>query len=174
VQEKGFDLLLTALASIRDRFPHADLAIAGKGPEEPSLRMLARELGLERAVLFAGYVERPAALFSGATLFVLPSRHEGVPNALLEAAATGLPLVSTPASGGVVDMLCHQPGTWIAEGISAAALTAAIQTALGAIRPGQRFAHAFLEPFSFSRAIRAYEDLIDGTLSSSAVAGLQH
>ena len=54
---------------------------------------------------FAGYVEQPAEYFAGASLFVLSSRHEGMPNAMLEAAAAGLPLVALPASDGVADLL---------------------------------------------------------------------
>jgi glycosyltransferase involved in cell wall biosynthesis len=82
-------------------------------------------------------------LLPEATLFVLPSRHEGMPNALLEAAAAGLPLVATPASGGVVDLLRGRPGAWLAKEISAKALAVAIIAALEAIRPGERFSQEF-------------------------------
>jgi glycosyltransferase involved in cell wall biosynthesis len=85
--EKGFDLLLEALAAVRGRFPHADLIVAGTGREETALKSLCRSLGLEAAVIFAGQVDHPYAFFPGATLFVLSSRYEGMPNALLEAAA---------------------------------------------------------------------------------------
>jgi len=162
--EKGFDLLLDALAAVRKRFPTACLVIAGTGDEEAGLRAQCRRLDLESAVEFAGHVDQPAALFSAATAFVLPSRHEGMPNALLEAAAGGLPLVATPASQGIVDLLDGQPGVWLAKEVSAPALTAALIQALGALPPGVRFAHRFVDGFQSSRALAAYEMLLDEVL----------
>ena len=143
-QEKGFDLLLRAFATVRHSFPHADLVIAGVGPEETALHSQCRELGLDAAVRFAGHLRRPFAFFPGATLFVLSSRHEGMPNALLEAAAGALPLVALPASEGVVDLLRNQPGAWLAPDISAPALAISLLDALQSLQPGQRFSHSFL------------------------------
>jgi glycosyltransferase involved in cell wall biosynthesis len=143
-QEKGFDLLLKAMVAVRERFPEVKLTLAGAGQEETALKSLSGELGLETAVRFAGYVDRPYTFFREATLFVLPSRHEGMPNALLEAAAAGLPLVATPACGGVVDLLRGRPGAWLAKEISSEALAATIIEALEAIRPGERFSQDFL------------------------------
>ncbi len=163
-QEKGFDLLLRALVIVREWFPYADLAIAGAGPKEMVLKAQCSELGLEAAVRFVGYVERPTAYFSGATVFVLSSRHEGLPNALLEAAAGGLPIVALPASEGVVELLRAQRGTWLAKEISSAALAECLLTALNVLRPGERFEHELIQEFRIDRAIQAYEDLIDETL----------
>jgi glycosyltransferase involved in cell wall biosynthesis len=142
--EKGFDLLLKAMVAVREQFPEVSLILAGAGQEETALKSLSGELGLETAVRFDGHVDRPYALFPDATLFVLPSRHEGMPNALLEAAAAGLPLVATPASGGVVELLRGRTGAWLAKEISAEALAATILAALKTIRPGERFSHDFL------------------------------
>jgi glycosyltransferase involved in cell wall biosynthesis len=162
--EKGFDLLLRALASVRTQFSHANLLIAGSGPEEAALKALSHALGLDSTVRFAGHIDRPWTLFPAATLFVLPSRHEGLPNALLEAAAGGLPIVALPASGGVADLLRGQPGVWLATKISAEALATSLLAALGALRQGERFAHPFVEIFRMDRALQAYESLIDRTL----------
>ncbi len=133
--EKGFDLLLRALAVVRTQFPHADLLIAGAGAEEWELKAQARSLGLESAVRFAGHLDKPYGCFPGATLFVLSSRHEGMPNALLEAVAAGLPVVALPSSGGVVDLLRGRPGAWLAVEISAAALADSLLAALEILRP---------------------------------------
>ncbi|MGP8175538.1 MAG: glycosyltransferase [Terracidiphilus sp.] len=166
-REKGFDLLLRALVTVREQFPQADLVIAGAGPEEAVLKALCSDLGLETAVRFAGYVDRPAAYFSGASAFVLSSRHEGLPNALLEAAAGGLPIVALPASEGVADLLRGQPGAWLAPEVSASALASTLLAALQVLGPGERFAHAFIQEFRLDRAIHAYEDLIDSVLKES-------
>jgi glycosyltransferase involved in cell wall biosynthesis len=163
-REKGFDLLLEALVRIRAKFSTADLLIVGTGVEEARLKAERSRLGLDDAVRFVGHQDCPWSYFGGATVFVLSSRHEGMPNALLEAAAAGLPLVTTPASGGVVELLGLQPGAWLAEGISAEALVAALLCALRSLRPGERFAHGFMDGFKMDRAIKEYEQVIDGCL----------
>ncbi len=163
-REKGFDLLIHALVAVREQFPQADLVIAGAGLEEAALKSLSCKLGLESAVHFPGYVDHPSAFFPGASLFVLSSRHEGLPNALLEAAAGGLPLVATPASKGLSDLLRAQDGVWLADEITANALASSLIAALNTLSPGQRFPHPFVEQFSLNRAICAYEDLIDSSL----------
>jgi glycosyltransferase involved in cell wall biosynthesis len=165
-REKGFDLLLRALVLVRTHFPDARLLIAGAGPEETALKAACSALGLESAVRFAGHLASPWPYFPATTLFVLPSRHEGLPNALLEAAAAGLPMVAMPASGGVVELLRGQPGVWLASEISAEALAASLLAALEALRPGERFPHAFVEEFRIGPAIEAYERLIDLTIAA--------
>jgi glycosyltransferase involved in cell wall biosynthesis len=155
---------LQAFFKVRERLPCADLVIAGSGPEETALKAQCRKLGMEAAVRFPGYVDSPAVCFSEATLFVLSSRHEGLPNALLEAAAGGLPIVALPASDGLVEMLHGQSGAWLASEISSTALTDSLLTALELLRLGERFAHSFIEEFRIDRAIPAYENLIDAAL----------
>lgn len=145
-REKGFDLLIEALAVVRERFPDADLTIVGDGREESALKLLCHTLGLESAVRFAGHIDRPYAYFAGATLFVLSSRYEGMPNALLEAAAAGLPLVATPASGGVVDLLQRRRGIWLTTEITVHALAKTVIGALEELQPAQRFEHEFFSP----------------------------
>jgi glycosyltransferase involved in cell wall biosynthesis len=160
--EKGFDLLLRAFASLLSEFPELRLRIAGVGPEEKSLRALCGELNLEERVVFAGFMKEP---FRGAQIFVLSSRFEGMPNALLEAAAYGLPIVATPCSEGVVELLRGEPGVWLAAAVSADALSNSMRSALVALETGQRFEHEFMEPFRFERAIEAYERVIDEELA---------
>ncbi len=162
-REKGFDLLLQAMATLKTRFPTADLAIAGAGPEEAALRAQCQGLGLDSAVRFPGHLHAPAEYFPGASLFVVSSRHEGLPNALLEAAAGGMPIAALPASEGMVNLLSGKPGVWLASEISASALADSLIAALGTLQPGERFPHAWIEEFRLERAVQAYEDLIDVT-----------
>jgi glycosyltransferase involved in cell wall biosynthesis len=168
--EKGYDLLLRTMVSVRREFPQASLLIAGEGPEEAALKALSHELGLDTTVHFAGHIDRPWTLFPTATLFVLPSRHEGLPNALLEAAAAGLPIVALPVSGGVAELLRDQRGVWLASTISEEALAASLLAALRALRPGERFIHPFVEVFRTDLAIQAYERLIDQTLKRNRIS----
>jgi len=162
--EKGFDLLLHAFASLRIKFPGAELTILGTGPESEALTELCTSLRLQQQVRFCGYVSHPEQFFPGATLFVLPSRREGLPNALLEAAAGGLPLVALPASEGVVNLLAGKHGAWLGTEVSSRALIDALLDSLASIRPGQRFPHTWVEHFRMDCAIRGYEGLIDEML----------
>jgi glycosyltransferase involved in cell wall biosynthesis len=141
--EKGFDLLLQSLVLVRAVFPTASLTILGVGSQESALKSLAESLGLAEAVRFAGRVDPPYRYYPGATLFVLSSRHDAMPNALLEAAAAGLPIVATPASGGLADLLRNHNGAWLASNVTASALAAALVSALETLHSGQRFDHAF-------------------------------
>lgn len=159
--EKGIDLLLEAFAGVLGKFPNAHLEIAGQGSCMSSLQAQCKHLEIEEQVRFLGNVANPASLFCGASLFVLSSRHEAMPNALLEAAAAGLPIVALPASQGLVELLSDRPGIWLAREISAIALENALFGALSSIRPGQRFLHGWIEPFDLKNAIPAYEDVID-------------
>jgi len=162
--EKGFDLLLQALAIVRWQVPGADAMIAGSGPEADLLKLQCRMLGLEKAVRFAGQVDDPVVFFPGATAFVLSSRHEGLPNAMLEAAAAGLPIVALPSSEGITELLDGQPGAWLASAISAEALAATLQAGLRQFATQPRFEHEFIQPFQLESAIAAFEDLIDAKL----------
>lgn len=166
--EKGFDLLLQAMAMIRREIPDARLSMLGSGGEESALKAQCRALEIESAVNFAGHVAQPWSWFPDSTLFVLSSHHEGMPNAMLEAAAAGLPIVAVPSSGGVVELLHGQPGVWLASEISAEALAASLLSALHSLRPGERFMHAFVDQFRKDRAIKAYEELIDQTLHAQS------
>ena len=165
--EKGFDLLLRATALLRYEFRSADLAILGAGHEEERLRALTRKLALERSVRFAGHVPEPEDWYPGASVFVLSSLREGVPNALLEAAAAGLPIVATPADGGLPELLEGKEGVWLADDISAAALERAIVCALTALRVGETFRHSWIEEFRTERAIPRFEALIDTILAGA-------
>jgi glycosyltransferase involved in cell wall biosynthesis len=99
--EKGLDVLLRAIASLRDRGINLDLALAGDGPSRPQLETLARQLALSDRVRFLGHVphERVPEVLAGLDIFAMPSTWEGFGVSALEAAATSLPVVASNIHG---------------------------------------------------------------------------
>lgn len=124
VPHKGFDLLLRAYAIAN---PSADLLLAGDGPEAERLAALVRELGIADRVRLLGQIsgERKVSLYRSARFLVCPSRREPFGNVILEAMASGLPVVATDVGGNsemvtpeVSGLLCvpESPGA-LAEAI---------------------------------------------------------
>lgn len=96
---KGFDLLLKAFALVRQQLPSARLTIWGEGSKRLELESLCEALGLVGYVQFPGITKDIAKVLAEADLFVQSSRWEGFGNALCEAMAVGLPVISTNCSG---------------------------------------------------------------------------
>ncbi|AJC71445.1 glycosyl transferase family 1 [Thermococcus guaymasensis DSM 11113] len=99
IPEKGVDLLLKVLVKVKEELPDVRAVIVGDGPERGRLELIARNLGLEKNVLFMGFLpyERVIALMKASKVFVLPSRREGFGMVVLEAMACGLPVVTLNA-----------------------------------------------------------------------------
>jgi glycosyltransferase involved in cell wall biosynthesis len=108
--QKGQDVLLKAWRTVQEHIPAARLILAGDGPLRRQLERLAADLGVSDSVEFAGLVGDVRALLAAADGFVLPSRYEGMSNALLEAMATGLPCVATRVSGSEEVIVDGQSG----------------------------------------------------------------
>jgi glycosyltransferase involved in cell wall biosynthesis len=107
---KGHDVAIEALARLRARDHRYHLTLLGDGRTQPELRALAARLHVSDAVEFRGHVssaEEVRSALEEADLIVVPSRSEGLPRALLEGMATGLPAVAT-AVGGIVELLSPQ------------------------------------------------------------------
>lgn len=102
VKEKGVYQLIEAVALMKDEFPKLTLVMGGDGPEMDGLQAKAQALGVTDQVKFPGYLRRreKAAVFDAATIFVFPSYYwEGLPNAVLEAMGSGLPILANPIAG---------------------------------------------------------------------------
>lgn len=97
--QKGFDLLLPAVARLKEDFPALALLLVGQGPQEAELRRLALRLGLKESVCFAGERSETTAIVANLAAYVQPSRYEGMPNALMEAMAAGVPCVASAVDG---------------------------------------------------------------------------
>ncbi len=123
IPKKGVATSLRAFAIFKKDNPGAEFFIAGKGPLQSELEMLAGGLGILRDVHFVGFLPQPKLLklYASSHLFLHPSEispnqdQEGVPNSVLEAMATGLPVVAT-RHGGIPEAVDHgRTGFLVAE-----------------------------------------------------------
>jgi glycosyltransferase involved in cell wall biosynthesis len=103
-EEKGYDTWLGAAAALRDRKVSVTLVSVGWGPLQDAVVSEAQRSGLDGRVRFLGRRSDALELVAGADIFVLPSHHEGMPVALMEAMSLGTPVVAT-AVGGVPDIV---------------------------------------------------------------------
>jgi glycosyltransferase involved in cell wall biosynthesis len=97
--QKNIPTLLSAAAVLRRRFPGITVVIAGDGPERSSLEGICRRLGVEKNVFFLGERHDIPELLNVMQVFVLPSRWEGLPYALLEAGAAKKPVAAAAVDG---------------------------------------------------------------------------
>lgn len=137
--QKGFDLLLAALAALPADGAAPRLVLAGDGPERASLvREIARR-GLAERVALLGERGDIAGLMSAADLVVLPSRREGLPYVALEALALERPVVAT-AAGGIPELIVDRKTGWLAEPGSVRSLADALGRALAEPERGAELA----------------------------------
>jgi glycosyltransferase involved in cell wall biosynthesis len=185
--EKNIDFLVRMLARLRASVPDVLLVIAGEGPAERHLRELVARLGLERSVLFLGYMDRRSELpdcYSGADAFVFASRTETQGLVLLEALAQGTPVIST-AIMGTIDVLHGAGGAVIVdeqEDAFAAAVAAVLRDpgrratlAASAVADAARWSSRALAQrlVSLYEALHAARPAI-GAAPASALAGEAH
>jgi glycosyltransferase involved in cell wall biosynthesis len=116
--EKGIDVLLKAWAKVAALHSTPKLIIAGQGPLGSELKKLCKDLGLADCVKFVGSIPNVNEQLINADLFVLPSRTEGLSNALLEAMSHGLPCIATNVGGnfelfGENEQVKITPGTFV-------------------------------------------------------------
>ncbi len=124
--QKGFDLLLRAMAGVRAAGVAARLTIVGVGELESELRAQAEQLGIADAVDLVGFQEQPERYFAHADVFVLSSRYEGMPNVVLEALACGLPIVAFDCPHGVSEIVRHDVNGRLLPAEDVSALTATL------------------------------------------------
>ncbi len=102
---KGHDHLIRCFCKVREKLPEARLLLVGEGDKKKDIADLARSLGVGDHVIFAGFQENPYRLLSRSDVFVLSSHYEGFPNALLEAMACRVPIISTDCLSGPRELL---------------------------------------------------------------------
>ena len=162
IDRKAVDVLIGAFGELDRQENHCRLTILGDGPERGRLEQLCREHDVADRVEFRGAVptEEVRDAYRQAQLFVTPAVEEGHSNAMLEAMASGLPIVATPAAGGE---LIRDNGTIVDPGCRQA-----LRSAIASYRrdPDLRRRHGaasrrMAESMTWESTARAYRELYD-------------
>jgi len=175
IREKGFDLAITAFASVASDFPTARLLLVGDGPERSHLEQQVRDLGLSDRIEFFGWVasEQMEGIFARATIVIVPSRgQDAFPVVALEAARMGRPVVAARV-GGLPESVVHGETGLVVDAEDAAALARATALLLDHPETTLRMSHAAREravaAFGSERYADAYERIYERC--SPATAG---
>ena len=157
---KDYGTLLAALAELVRRGREFQAVLVGDGPDRAMLESRSRELGLESRVRFLGERADVEPLLAAMDVFVLSSREEGIPNALLEAMAAGRPSVVTDV-GGNREVLTDGDTGWIVPARSPGPLADALEAVLSrpeeALRRGNRAREVTLEQRGIGVMVRRHE-----------------
>jgi glycosyltransferase involved in cell wall biosynthesis len=157
--------LLRAVADLAERRRSVRVAIVGAGPLEAGLRRLASELGVEERVDFLGFREDVEAIYGASRVFVLTSAFEGLPIAMLEAMAVGLPPI-VPEVGEIGGFIRHGENGLLFRAGDVRALAAQLDTVLGDSSMSQALGAAAVERINKTASIQAvatqYRELFSG------------
>jgi glycosyltransferase involved in cell wall biosynthesis len=164
--EKDIPTLLDAFARLHQARPHSRLLLAGDGPDRARLQALVAQHGLQAVVQLPGRVAQPMAWMARADVFVLASQYEGFGNVLVEALASGVPVVSTDCPVGPREILQDgRYGRLVPVGDVAALALAMGQALDQGAQPAGAQAHA--QQFTEARACAAYRALFDSLLNKA-------
>jgi glycosyltransferase involved in cell wall biosynthesis len=171
VPVKNQDLLLHAFAEVRRRVPNAQLVIVGDGPERERLLQLIDELGLRGAAHLPGEHRDVASLLRAFSVFALPSKAEGTSMSVLEAMASGVPVVASAVGGTPALLDDGQCGVLIPPN-DRSALADALVALLGDPDRRSRLAAAAraraVNAYGEARVVEQYEALYAGIADRSA------
>lgn len=161
--EKGMDVLIEAFVLVHKQLPETELVLIGDGAERRKLEDAVGRHGLGNCVMFLGTRDDVPALLETVDIFVLPSRSEGLPLALLEAMAAGLPIVATGV-GGVPEAIADGETGLLVPPEAVGAMSDAI-IRLGRNTDlrrslGRAAADVFSKRYEFSRMADSYESLM--------------
>jgi len=170
VPVKGYDVLVSAMQRIASQVPQLFCLIVGEGESKEGLSGQIRQAGLKDRVCLVGYYDRDSAMsiLKSSDLFVMPSRYEGTPIALLEAAALARPILAS-ATGGIPELVQHQEHAFLVppgdpEALARGLLKLTLDREY-ATRLGQRAQQRIHEKFNLESQVnatwQAYQKALD-------------
>ncbi len=127
--EKGHSVLIDAFALVHKKYANARLRLLGGGGQDVKLKQQVHDLGLEDVIEFCGFGNDVPGFLGTLDVYVLPSKSEAQPLGLMEAIASGLPVVAT-AVGGVPKIVQSTDSGWLCEPNDAEALFGAMELAI--------------------------------------------
>src|SRR5215469_3594157 len=169
IPEKGQEWLIRALAELRREYPDARLLLAGEGSSQTGLEILARDLGVEESVIFAGFVKDVANVYAALDVFLLPSFFEAFNNSLLAAMAYEIPCIAF-RRGALTEIIEDGRSGLIVSGPDVGEITAAVKKIL----LDRDFAHLlgesgraricdnFSADHMVEKTLQIYEELLGG------------
>ena len=161
--QKDYKTLIRAFQPIAEKYPAYTLEIYGTGPDENKLKTLTKELGLESQVYFCGVCKDAILKVADSACYVMSSKYEGMPNALMEAMAVGLPCISTDCPNGPAELIENGENGLLVPVGDVSALTDAMFTMIErktfAEKCGKN-AKRILETHSIEKNAKAYMDFI--------------
>jgi glycosyltransferase involved in cell wall biosynthesis len=181
IPKKGVATAMRAFAIFQKDNPQAEFLIAGKGPLQAELQMLAAGLGISQHVRFVGFLSQPKLmeLYASSHIFVHPSEtppdqnQEGIPNSILEAMATGLPVISTN-HGGIPEAVEQDRTGWLVPEEDHVGLAHAIQRLIDSPkfyrRMAERARQVVIERFEQREQIRMLESFYEEAILSNGAA----
>jgi len=165
IELKGHHLVIAAL----QRLPEMELIIAGTGPEEGSVKLLATSIGVDSRVRFLGHVNQTdlPAYYGAADALILASSREGIPNVLLEAMACGTPAVATRV-GGIPEVITAPEAGVLVPERTPESLACSISQ-LFEHYPDRQRTRRFVEKYSWKQTTEDHLALFEDVLRDPAV-----
>lgn len=171
-EEKQVGHLIDAFNSIAPGCPDWDLHIYGDGPLRSTLESQAQQLGWQERIMFKGSTREPWKVMAGADAFVMASRYEGFPNALLEAMAAGLPCVATDCPSGPREITVNGTDALLVPPDNHAALCTALSDLMrnAPLRAmlSERGRASVTGRFSLNAVLAIWDQFFDQVLASAA------
>jgi glycosyltransferase involved in cell wall biosynthesis len=166
---KGHEVLVRAASSLARTRPNIKVLIAGEGGERARLLELAAQLGFGERLHLLGFRRDVPALLAAADVFAMPSFSEGMPLAMIEAMASGVPIVAS-AVGGIPSLIAHGTSGLLSQAGDGDALASALRAMLSdpdARRTCAEAAHRrFLDHFSLTSMLETYRNMYESACAS--------
>lgn len=161
-ENKNQQMMIRSFANVLPEYPDYRMILYGEGEDMSKLQELVRELGLEQQVAFAGAVDHIAQKIKKAGVFILSSDTEGMPNALIEAMALGIPVIATDCPcGGPADLICHGENGFLTPVRDVSAMTENLQNMLKDLQNARKMGEKARETCEIYRGEIVYQEWFD-------------